>query len=174
MAKTQRVPAERLRLNATAGTVLGFLLERPMSGYELSREISETVGNFWNVTQSQIYREIQSLESTGLIKAGERAARATRYRITPAGKEAFSEWVHREPGATLIRDPFLLKVFFADRIDRATLGRFIRQRRSLHENRLAHFRAVDKRAPANVPKRTLAFGIRFEEAMLAWLDSLKI
>ena len=59
--------ADDSRLNATAGTVLGFLTGGPMSGWDLSHAITRSVGNFWNVTRSQVYRELKSLEDQELV-----------------------------------------------------------------------------------------------------------
>ncbi|GAF98116.1 unnamed protein product, partial [marine sediment metagenome] len=37
-------------LNATAASLLGFLLEGPRTGYELQEAVEASIGNFWNVT----------------------------------------------------------------------------------------------------------------------------
>ena len=58
--------AER-RLNATAASLLGFLHERPMSGYELAATAAAVIGDFWTLTQSQVYRELASMADDGLV-----------------------------------------------------------------------------------------------------------
>ena len=40
--------------------------------------VETTIGDFWNVTRSQIYRELRSLEELGLVEAGETGARERR------------------------------------------------------------------------------------------------
>jgi len=86
MAETADVNPE---LNATAGSLLGFLTLGPSSGYELAERIESSIGNFWNVTRSQIYRELRTLEQMGFVSAGGRSARdRTPYSVTPAGERA--------------------------------------------------------------------------------------
>ena len=50
-------------INPTSASLLGFLYWRPMSGGEIVSAVEESVGHFWNVTRSQIYRELRVLAS---------------------------------------------------------------------------------------------------------------
>src|SRR4051812_37628519 len=100
-------------LNATAMSLLGFLHEGPMSGWSLAATAERQIGEFWSVTQSQVYRELLTMNEMGLIAAGEQGPRDRRpYAITDAGREAFREWIATEPGAENIRFPLLLTVLF--------------------------------------------------------------
>ena len=82
------------RLNATAASLLGFLHERPMSGYELAATAAAVIGDFWTLTQSQVYRELTWMADDGLVTAGERGTRDRRpFAITEAGRDAFAQWV---------------------------------------------------------------------------------
>lgn len=160
-------------INATAGTILGFLIDEPLSGYEIFRRVRRTVGDFWNVTQSQVYREIANLESGGFVEPGRTGARASkRHSITSAGRDAFVRWAALEPGDALVRDPFLLKVYFAEQLDGATLARFVRGRRADAESRLARSVELERAADEGSAKRAARFAILHERAMLAWLDTL--
>lgn len=163
-----------MRLNATAGTVLGFLLDAPKSGYRLSRDIQALIGGFWHTTQSQIYRELAVLEDAKLIKSARAGARARReHAITPAGKTAFREWINAAPGEALVRDPFALRVFFAEHVEKASMLKHVQNVRALHENRLERLRQRDRSAAAGPVRRAIALDIRRAEMTLAWLDSLR-
>src|SRR5471032_3262513 len=131
MAETADVNPE---LNATAGSLLGFLTFGPSSGYELAERIESSIGNFWNVTRSQIYRELRTLEQMGLVSAGGRSVRdRTPYSLTPAGERAFTAWIARDPVDGLRRIPLLLTVFFGDHVPREELARMLRIQRAQHE-----------------------------------------
>src|SRR5579884_2662798 len=96
-------------LNATAASLLGFLQRRPMSGYELANEVGGSIGYFWNVTRSQLYRELKDLAARGCIALSETGSREKRIcTITKSGRAAFAEWIAREPEGELIRFPLLL------------------------------------------------------------------
>ena len=166
---------QALSLNATAGSILGFLQKDPMSGYELATQIEAIIGNFWSITTSQVYRELRSLEAAGLVEIGNAGVRERRLcAITDAGRKAFQRWIARDPGDRLLRDPFLLAVFFYGALDQVTLGRFVRQERAKHEQRLANFeRVAAEMEQAGLPlEHVLRFAIMFEKVRLEWLDSL--
>jgi DNA-binding PadR family transcriptional regulator len=145
-----------------------------MSGWELAQAVQATIGNFWNVTRSQIYRELGRLAARGLVEPGEAGPRGRRrYRITSSGQEAFAQWIRREPGPELIRFPLLLTLFFADRVPPEDLARFVEAHRRRHEERLAFYRDLLEGSPVDSPRvQTLRFGIAYEETFLKWLDGL--
>src|SRR5207237_6078061 len=71
-------PAEQpTPINPTSASLLGFLYWQSMSGGEIVAAVEASVGHFWNVTRSQIYREVQALAASRLVEAWEvRAPRA--------------------------------------------------------------------------------------------------
>src|SRR5688572_7880831 len=102
-----------MQLNATAASLLGFLHDRPLTGWDLVEVARAEIGDFWSLTQSQVYRELAAMATAGLVEAGERGPRDRRpYSITDAGRGAFAEWTAREPGSEIIRFPLLLTVLF--------------------------------------------------------------
>ncbi|MDQ1399177.1 MAG: hypothetical protein QOK20_1109, partial [Acidimicrobiaceae bacterium] len=97
---------QTLKLNATAASVLGLLHRGPMTGWDVARLAEVGLGDFWNVTQSQVYRELRSLDAMRLVEAGPSGPRDKKpYVITDKGRDAFAVWIRREPGADLIRSP---------------------------------------------------------------------
>ncbi len=162
-------------LNATAASLLGFLHDAPRSGYDLEGIIDGSIGRFWNVTRSQIYRELRALEDAGLLSSGEPGARARRvYRLTVRGRAAFGAWLACEPARDLARIPFLLQVFFGDGLPPETLAARVRERRALHEAQREEYRhrLPEVEAEAPFPALTMRFGLRYAEASLAWLDDI--
>jgi DNA-binding PadR family transcriptional regulator len=160
-------------LNATSASLLGFLHQAPMAGWDLAQLVETTIGDFWNVTRSQIYRELRTLEELRLVEAGETGVRERRpYAITEAGRDAFSAWIAREPGEDLIRSPLLLTVFFGAHVDRRRMQRYLAVHRLRHEQRLEHYRELAA-ALSGVPEmewtvHALRYGIEHEEAVLRW------
>ena len=162
-------------LNATAASLLGFLLKGPLTGWDIVATVEASIGYFWNLTRSQVYRELRSLAEAGLVEVGETGARdRLPYSITEEGREAFFSWLRRDPGDDLIRMQALLKFFFADELDEATLRRFVTLQKLKHEQGLSYFREILPVLEAESPlcAHTLKFGIRYEELMLEWLDSM--
>src|SRR3954447_14633648 len=109
--------------NPTAA-VLGLVAMGARSGYEIGRAVQRSVRFFWALGPPQIYAELKRLEAAGLISGrddgpGGRARRS--FEPTPAGKQALRRWLSDEDAGTLeLRDPELLRLFFADAVDRVT------------------------------------------------------
>ena len=145
-------------LNATAASLLGFLHSGPLTGWDLVATAEALIGDFWSLTQSQVYRELATMAEMGLVTAGERGRRDRRpYTITRAGRDAFAAWVEREPGPELIRFP---------------------HPREVHSTRLTGYREARAALTAGGSEpdpyalATLEFGLIYEEAVLAWFDGL--
>jgi len=165
-------------LNATAASLLGFLHYGPLSGWDLLVTARTVIGQFWSITQSQVYRELAAMERAGLIEAQQSGPRDRRpYELTAAGRAAFADWISREPGPEQIRYPLLLTISFGAHLPRETLARFIASHRAAHADQLSRYEAV-KTAATDAPDAdrfalaTLEFGIRYERAVLEWFDAL--
>lgn len=167
------------RLNATAGSLLGFLHERPMTGWDLVQTAQDRIGNYWSLTQSQVYRELTAMAEAGLIEAGKRGRRdRLPFTITDAGREAFQTWLMQEPPREHIRFPLLVTVLFGEHLPPERLHAFLASHRRLHAERLTK----DETLKATIPQEwqdanpyvmaTVDFGIAYERAALEWFDNL--
>lgn len=164
-------------LNATAAALLGLLHHGPMTGWDLVATAQDRIGNFWTLTQSQVYRELTRMTETGLLTAGPPGPRDRKpYTITPAGRQAFTTWLNQDPARDHIRVPLLLTIQFSDHLSPHRLHDIITTQRAAHADRLATYRAAEK-SLADHPDQTtrlatLRFGIHHEQAILAWFDEL--
>jgi len=161
-------------LNPTAAALLGFLAEGELSGYELAKVADEIIGDFWHVTRSQVYRELSALSERGLVAPAGNGPRARQpYRITEAGREAFAGWVGRQPQIEQVRYPLLLTMAFGAWIGADRLLEFAQAHRAAHEERLAKYRSMrDDPGLDEYARATVAFGVRYEEAVLDWMAEL--
>jgi DNA-binding PadR family transcriptional regulator len=166
-------------LNATAASLLGFLHDRPMTGWDLVAVAQERIGDFWSLTQSQVYRELTAMAQDGLVVAGERGRRDRQpYAITDAGREAFARWAARAPGPETIRFPLLLTVMFGRHLPPGRLGEYVAAHRAVHAERLAGYLRARAELPPEAAEAdpygvaTLDFGLAYERSVLEWFDAL--
>jgi DNA-binding PadR family transcriptional regulator len=162
-------------INATAAAALGFLHNGPMTGWQLAQAVEVSLCDFFNVTRSQVYKELRALAAAELVEAGETGPRDRRpYTITAAGRAAFSQWLHADPAPEIMRSPFHLKLFFANHLDSSTLERFVRKYREHNEERLAYYRALEPTIEKVSPNgmHVLRYGIAARETALRWIDTL--
>lgn len=167
------------QLNATAASLLGFLHDGPMAGWDLVATAQDRIGDFWTITRSQVYRELAAMAASGLVEAGARGRRDRRpYTITGAGRAAFVAWIDREPGPETIRFPLLLTMSFGRHLRPERLATFVSAHRVTHVERLAEYERAHAAArdaddePDPYALATLQFGLAYEQAVLAWFDGL--
>ncbi|MFI7067114.1 PadR family transcriptional regulator [Kribbella sp. NPDC050124] len=165
------------KLNATAASLLGFLHEGPLTGWDLVATAQQRIGDFWSLTQSQVYRELTAMAGAGLIEAGEPGPRDRRpYALTDAGRAAFAEWLEGDVAEEQTRFPLLLVVMFGRHVPSGRLAEVIATHRHIHAQRLALYEKQLTEEPVGEPdpyaRATLDFGIRYERAVLGWFDEL--
>lgn len=166
-------------LNATAAALLGFLHEGPMTGWDLLVVAQQRIGNFWTLTQSQVYRELAAMATSGLVEVGALGPRDRKpYAVTERGRAAFAAWLDRDPAPDQVRIPLLLTIAFAAHLPPARLPEMIATARAEHAERLAGYEAARRQlaggnGAADVTRlATLEFGLRHERAVLEWFDEL--
>lgn len=127
--------------------ILGFLREEPMSGYDLkTRCFDRVAAPFWTADQAQVYRTLDRLvrERRVTVKRVRQRGKPDKkvFSITPAGREALRAWLSGAEDPAPLRDPFLLKLLFADELADDELLRLIAEERSAHQHRLARLRTT--------------------------------
>lgn len=161
-------------MNATAASLLGLLHDRELSGWDLVEHAQDRIGNFWTLTQSQVYRELAKMAADGLVTVGDPGPRDRKpYRITDAGRTAFREWINGDPAHDQLRVPLLLTILFSEHLAPGRLAEILATERAAHAERLATYRTHETRLTGDAVRlATLRFGIRHEQAALDWFDEL--
>jgi PadR family transcriptional regulator, regulatory protein AphA len=93
--------------------LLGLLVERTGSGYDLMKLFDTSLANVWPATQSQVYGELNRLDDTGLIEVVAEGGRGRKeYGITDEGRRELRRWLVEDGQRRLQRSEPLLQVFF--------------------------------------------------------------
>lgn len=123
--------------------LLALLRVGPLSGYDLQKQFSVSVGHVWHAPDSQIYPELRKMEQAGLIQGEEQArgARGTRkvYHVTPAGEQAFRDWFASAPDYQRVRDPAHLRAAYLETATPLQAREFLRAHIQQWKNELAAF-----------------------------------
>ncbi|TFV84888.1 PadR family transcriptional regulator [Microbacterium sp. dk485] len=98
--------------------LLALVRVGPQSGYDLQKQFAVSVGHVWHAPDSQIYPELRKMEAEGLIRGEEqtRGERGTRrmYHVTPAGHQAFLDWMASPLEYQRVRDPAHLRAAYLE------------------------------------------------------------
>jgi PadR family transcriptional regulator AphA len=113
--------------------LLGVLSLREMSGYDIKRNFDRAVHFVWNASDSQIYRELRSMEAEGLITSRlvqqEGKPNKRLYQLTDDGISCLDRWLVSPVESPYGKDSFLMRLFFMGRVDPAEALRVLEERR---------------------------------------------
>jgi DNA-binding PadR family transcriptional regulator len=154
--------------------VLGFLLLRPMTGYEVKAMMDMTIGHFNRASYGGIYPSLNKLARSGYVSmrqsVGGGKIRKT-YRPLPAGKKAFRIWLKAPPEITRGPGPLLTKIFFLGLGGRENARSFSREVRRAALQRMEWLKRVQAefRGKADpYQAATSQFGIDYYDFLQRW------
>ena len=162
-------------------SLLGFLAEQPLHGYEIHQRLSQAaeLGLVWRLKQSRLYALLTRLEERGYIDytMEHQDARPPRkvYAPTPEGKAALVTWLRTpvEHGRDF-RLEFLAKLYFAQREGEEVLhALFEAQRRLCQEWLTLQQAALEAQEPNTFEWLVYRFRLGQVQAILEWLDVSK-
>jgi len=111
--------------------ILAILRVGPLSGYDLQKQFSQSVGHVWHAPDSQIYPELRKMEAAGLIEGEEQARgqRGTRrmYTVTPAGDADYLAWMQTPLDYQRVRDPAHLRAAYLENTTPEAARDFLRR-----------------------------------------------
>jgi DNA-binding PadR family transcriptional regulator len=168
------------RLTVTESCVLGLLVVKEQSGYDLNRSAQQSVGLIYAPAKSRIYAVLPRLLKRGLVTRREVPQRKrpdkTVYRITPAGRRALRDWLN-DTNQSLSRPLLLLKVFFGSEADPDALAEQLLCRRAEIASELETLREIERRNKdvhddelLLFSNLTLDWGLAIDPIELEWID----
>lgn len=161
--------------------VLALLEAEEGSGYDLLKRFQARLGYFWNASHQQIYQQLKTMHSEGLIdceleQQNDRPDRKV-YSVTDTGQQALLKWLSSTVKPAKINDALLVKLYAGKLVDPKTLLQEIREHRQIHQSMLDTFVGIEAQYHAS-PKReqkalqlpflTLRRGILGEQSWLTW------
>jgi DNA-binding PadR family transcriptional regulator len=170
------------QLPPTAYVVLGLVSVRPTAGHELAGYAERSIGNFFPLTRSHVYSELERLCHLGLLEATEvpqeRFPTKRVYEITAQGEGALRDWLEASPvGPERQRNLFLVRMFFGDRMSSTRVEAILDEYEAEAQARRDRLgEVVDRLAdrPQTAFRRATAmFGVRREQAKLDWVAEVR-
>jgi len=169
-----------------AHAILAFLHFSPMTGYDLKKYFEQSVAHFWSVTQSHIYKTLDSLEKDGYVESSiiQQVGKPNRkeYSITDAGRQKLQRWLITPLPLPPTREAWLIQIFFAYANSNQEIIELLQARKEAIDARIQTYRqdaqaAIDANARSIGNARihelwqvTLDYGISYYEFERAWLE----
>ena len=161
---------KKVRLRPPDYVVLGMVRLGAQSGYDIKKTVRDSIRFFWTISEAQIYPSLGRLERAALVR-GRRRRRI--FDITPQGEAALRRWLTGGEAMPFeLRDIGLVKLFFADALDRPDSLGLLRAIIERSRERVAALNRIDPKASryraAGIrhPALTLSLGIAFHKAII--------
>lgn len=164
--------------------ILGLLLRKPMTGYDISKEFEKSISEFWSAKHSQIYPELKKLVSENLItcetECNGEPRRKKLYTISHAGRQDFGVWLRKnEDIDSPPKDIFRLRTYFFDLLDKECQYELLSTQLLQHRRRLLRLEEKYKKYDTAPSDTDAAFGdylvlygaILREKAQIHWLQT---
>ncbi|MFC4617884.1 PadR family transcriptional regulator [Camelliibacillus cellulosilyticus] len=164
--------------------LLGLLMKREATGYELAQQFKEKMIYFWRAHHTQIYRELAKLEKEGLIDG--RVVRQTDhpdkkiYKIAEPGQNELFEWLNEKSAEPLnLKDSELLRVALFDFVDRERAITFLENSKAYHTRIyqvMKDYQAEHIIDDGSYKEKKLGeyltseFGVRYMKTWMDWCD----
>lgn len=169
MSNKRRLPLEQ--------TLLGFLMQSPMHGYDLHQQVEAELGEIWYMGISNIYGALKRLDQSSQVECNlvphkDRPPRKV-YRITPAGEQSFLDWL-RQPVPVMreMRVEFPTKLYFFRALDLQGVDDLIAAQEAVCRE---HVERLEQKAAQCAPRdiNWLVFDFRRcqIEAIIDWLHT---
>jgi DNA-binding PadR family transcriptional regulator len=171
-------------MTKTSFAILGVLSIEPMSGYAIRKLMQESTSNFWAESAGQLYPALADLAKRGYIvskKAKDSGAREKKlYQLTNSGRIELKKWLAQEPETQVVRDEFMLKLFFGANIDPEVMLDHVNKKyyqiKAMLSNLIETKKELEKnyRDSLHFPywKLSVDCGIKISEAKLEWLHEV--
>lgn len=165
----------------TTYALLGLLIVKEWTTYELAQQMEKSIGTYWPRAKSKIYEEPKKLVALGFARARKEKIGArprTVYSITPKGRRAFRSWLHEPGSPPQLEFEALIKVFFADQGTKedllATLdavGSWVEMRRKLGAEIASYLLSEQAEFPhrLHIIALTSRFQLEFTQAVERWV-----
>ncbi len=159
--------------------ILGLLKERSMHGYQLSRQLTDTLGGFWRVSYGSLYPTLRRLEKQGAVEtvfdAEAVGRRKNVYRVTDKGETLFLELLQEAGHESSDDNRFRVRLAFFRYLAPETRIRLLERRRAYLEERLSTIKTSLRTTRERIDTYTLSLmehGQVSTEHDIAWLDGL--
>ncbi|MFB7498197.1 PadR family transcriptional regulator [Streptomyces sp. NPDC056161] len=156
--------------------LLGLLVDRTASGYDLMKLFDTSLAHVWPATQSQVYGELTRLADAGLLEVVGQGPRGRKdYALTDTGLTELRRWLADPSAEQPRRSDTLLRVFFIDVLPPEQRLEYLKHLADQAAGRHADLRKVrdtldwaeEGRLTAN-GAIALEFGLRFTAMQEEW------
>jgi len=153
-------------------------MDGPCHAYGLHQAFERELGRVWRLGRSKLYAQLKQLAQAGQVTAQTevQANRPPRqvYQLTPAGREAFLEWLHQPtPHLRHVRLEFLARLYFFRRLGLEGLEALVARQKALLQARITAFDAAAADSDDEFERLVFTFRQGQMAAVIDWLEQCR-
>ena len=165
--------------NRTEFAILGLLAGGQRSGYDIRKEVQDTLSHFWNESIGHIYPMLRRLHGKGLVsrKTESTPGKPDRhvYAITEDGLAELRQWLVEPIEPSPPRLEILLKLYFGAHTSPSVLIEHLVKYKRARERTLVALELASRSLPADSTddvylKLTLSAGLHSARSAIAWSE----
>jgi PadR family transcriptional regulator AphA len=165
--------------NKTEFAILGLLAGGSRSGYDIRKEVQDTLSHFWNESIGHIYPMLRRLHGKGLVsrKTESTPGKPDRhvYAVTEDGLAELRQWLVEPIEPSPPRLEILLKLYFGAHTAPSVLIEHLVKYKRARQQALGALEGAAASLPADDAdngylRLTLSAGLHSARAAVAWSD----
>jgi len=163
--------------------ILGMVLHKPLTGYDIKKEIETGIGNFYKASYGSLYPALKKLTDKGcLILSEQRQVERLKkyYMATGLGKTAFMEWLCSPIDINAGTASMLAKIFFFGELPRDIRSERLQECECEIQKVLAKHKKIEEQFADSIENdkdyfelSTLYFGLQTAQGLIRWLKHIK-
>ena len=157
--------------------ILGLLTERPMSGYDIKKQVKTALNAITSASYGTLYPMLHQLLEDGCVEVEEvpQHGRPSKkvYSITESGRDDLIQWLKQPAVPDQIRREFLLKLYLGSNLSEQDLRSIVSKRRVETDRQLQVLRSDRQTVRSQEQGWVLDYALSMCEAESGWLERLE-
>jgi len=164
--------------------ILGFLMIRRMTAYELKKAMEKSTSFFYNTSMGSIHPALKKLEKNGFVISEvtlEKGRGKKIYEATDAGRASFVSWIGEDIEPSKLKNESVLRMFFfhhlPDEVQKGILERYLEKVHAQEQALQVILDGYDESAHEGDVKRiaeqqlwTVRYGIAHHQFLQNWFS----
>jgi len=163
--------------------IMGMVLGQELTGYDIKKEVEQSIGNFYNINYGRLYPALSKLSDQGLLTMREemQGKRLKKfYQTTKLGENTFLNWLSSPVDEQASAEFQLVQIFFYGCLPKELRDQRLREYENLLKKMLQQLQQIENSLPSeNLSDKdyfgisTLYYGFQQVHSTLRWLKYIQ-
>ena len=163
--------------------IMGMVLENELTGYDIKKEVENSIGNFYKANYGRLYPALSKLTDKGFLTLREQmqGKRLKKYyKTTELGKQAFLEWLSSPVDPSTSLDSHLARIFFYGELPKELRDKRLQEYEFFVRQTLQQLEQIGSMLPSEEMSdkdyfgiSTLYYGLQDAHNTLFWLQYIR-